>query len=348
MTVRTSAARIFGKSEFRRRLFGGFALGSIAAVGLSLATLMSGLPVTGVFNADSGTAQQAWRPAPGILAGSQVVRPMSVDHFEALLKQVDFDLGAIRAATAEVPRIYVRRLPADLVTVEDTERRKTLFLGALLPLILMANEELRAERAQVEALRARYPEVTGETGLDQLADADRYWLEALYLRYGVEPGDWQGLLLRLDEIPVSLMMAQAIQESGWGTSRFARDGNALFGQRTWNSEEDGIVPDLRAEGQSFRVKSFPDLMAAIRSYMLNLNTHDAYGKLRAKRAQLRRQPASAPGQVLAAALTRYSEESGGYIKALRGLIRANDLGELNAARLRPAHSLVASRRDAEL
>lgn len=348
MTVRTSVARILGASEFRRRLFGGLSLVSIAVVGLSLAVPMSGLPVTDLFVANGNGAQQAWRPAPGLFAGSQVVRPVTSDHFEALLKQADFDLTAIRADKADVPRLYVRRLPADLVAIEDTARRKSLFFGALLPLILMANEELRAERAHVKALKARYPGVSVETGMDPLADADRLWLEALHRRYGVEPGDWRSLLLRLDEIPVSLMMAQAIQESGWGTSRFARDGNALFGQRTWNSEEDGIVPDLRAEGQSFRVKSFPDLMSAIRSYMFNLNTHEAYEKLRAKRAQLREQPAAAPGQTLAAALTRYSEESGGYVKALRGLIRANDLDELNAARLRPAHDLVASRSGAEL
>lgn len=343
MTVRTYAARVFSASRPRHRLFAGLALSTIAGVGLTLGVLLSGLPVAGLFTADSDVVQQAWHPAPGSLAGSKVIRPVTAEHFETLLKQADFDLEAIRADTAAVPRIYVRRLPGDLVEVEDTLRRKKLFFGALLPLILMANEELRVERAHVLALQARYPEVTKDSGLDELADVDRYWLEGLHARYGTEPGDWHALLLRLDEIPVSLMMAQAIQESGWGTSRFARDGNALFGQRTWNADEDGIVPDLRSKGQTYRVKSFPDLMAAVRSYMQNLNTHDAYADLRKQRARLKQQPSSAPGKALAATLTRYSEESGGYVKALNGLIRDNDLSALNAARLRPSPDLVASR-----
>lgn len=343
MTVRTCAARIFSASKSRRTLFGGLALGSIAGVGLTLAAFLSGLPVAGLFSGDPGAVQQTWRPVPGSLAGSKVIRPVTAEHFEALLKQANFDLEAIRADTLAVPRLYVRRLPRDLVEVDDTLRRKKLFFGALLPLILMANEEVRAERAHLRALQARYPEVTKDSGLDQLEAVDRYWLEALHRRYGTEPGDWRSLLLRLDEIPVSLMMAQAIQESGWGTSRFARDGNALFGQRTWDADEDGIVPDLRSEDQTYRVKSFPDLMAAVRSYMWNLNTHDAYADLRKQRAQLKEQSSQAPGKALAATLTRYSEENGGYVKALNGLIRDNDLSTLNAARLRTSPDLMASR-----
>lgn len=348
MTVRTYAARIFSVSESRRTLFGRLTLGSIAVAGLSYAAILSGLPVAEFFVADRGTLQEAWRPAPGSLAGAKVIRPVTADHFEALLKQANFDLEAIRDDSAAVPRIYVRRLPGDLVEIKDTLRRKKLFFGALLPLILMANEELRRARAHVEVLQARYPEATKDTGLEQLEDVDRHGLESLHLRYGTEPGDWRALLLRLDEIPVSLMMAQAIQESGWGTSRFARDGNALFGQRTWDSGEEGLVPDLRSEGQTYRVKSFPDLMAAVRSYMQNLNTHDAYADLRKQRAKLKQQPSPAPGKTLAATLTRYSEESGGYVKALNGLIRDNDLSALNAARLRPSPDLLASRGAADL
>ncbi|TQV79904.1 glucosaminidase domain-containing protein [Denitrobaculum tricleocarpae] len=348
MTVRTTAARLLGASQSRRALSGRLALCAIAIVGLAYSALLSGLPVRQSLIEDSNHAQDIWHPAPGALAGSQVIRPVTSDHFEALLKQADFDLQAVRAETAAVPRIYVRRLPVDLVEVDDTLRRKKLFFGAMLPLILMANEELRAERAHVEALRDRYPAVTRETGLAQLTDVDRRWLEAVHDRYETEAGDWHALLLRLDEIPVSLIMAQAIQESGWGTSRFARDGNALFGQRTWNPDEEGLVPDLRSEGQTYRVKSFPDLMAAVRSYMRNLNTHDAYKDLRAQRAKLRKQPANAPGRQLASSLTRYSEESAGYVKALRGLIRDNDLSALNRARLRPNHDLVASRGPADL
>ncbi len=353
MTVRTYTARLFGASARSRTLFGGGALAVIAVAGLFLGAQLSGLSLPGfslpgVTQAGRDTSSVAWYSAAVRLPGSQVVRPVTADHLDALLKQANFDLDAIRSDEASVPRIYVRRLPADLVEVSDTQRRKKLFFSTLLPLILMANEALLAERRQVEDLRARYPGVTPETGLKDFAPADRRWLEAVFAHYETLPGDWRALLLKLDEIPVSLMMAQAIQESGWGTSRFARDGNALFGQRTWNEAEEGIVPDLRAKGESYRVKSFPDLMAAVRSYMWNLNTHEAYEDLRARRAGLRRNPVGQPGKALTGTLIRYSEESAGYVKALNGLIRDNDLSDLNEAKLGTAPNLLAARSEADL
>lgn len=340
MTVRTCMGRLVGTSATRRNALGAAALLLISAVGLQTGGLLTGLS----FGPDPADQSSLSRPADDI-SRPKVVRPVTAGHLETLLKQADFDIKAVRAKTASVPRLYVRQLPKDLVEVKDTARRKNLFFGALLPLILMANEELRADRAQVEALRSRY---TTASGPGDFTGTDRWWLQAVFTRYGVDFGDWDGLLLRLDEIPVSLIMAQAIQESGWGTSRFAREGNALFGQRTWDPEDAGIVPDLRAEGESYRVKSFPDLMAAVRSYMLNLNTHKAYGELRARRAELR-QTASAgdPGRTLATSLTRYSEESGGYVKALKALIRDNDLTSLNPARLGSSPNLMASRSDGD-
>lgn len=336
MTVRTCAARLVGASAARRNAFGGFVLVLIAIVGLPIGALLSGLS----FERDEVREGSLSRPSEGA-ARPLVVRPVTAGHLETLLAQADFDLTAVRKEAAAVPRIYVRQLPKDLVTVKDSKRRKKLFFGALLPLVLMANEELRSDRAQVEALRNHYKAASAPS---DFAEPDRLWLEAVFDRYGSEFGDWDALLLRLDELPVSLIMAQAIQESGWGTSRFAREGNALFGQRTWNPEEAGIVPDLRAEGESYRVKSFPDLMAAVRSYMLNLNTHKAYGELRSQRAKLRRaKTAGDPGRALATSLTRYSEESGGYVQALKALIRDNDLTALNPARLGSPPDLVASR-----
>ena len=338
MTVRTCLMRLIGASDTRRNSFGGSVLLTIALVGFSISVMLSGL-----FTA--GDRQENWSRPTESATRPLVVRPATADHLETLLEQARFDLQAVRDKAAPVPRIYVRRLPKDLVTVSDTELRKKLFFGALLPLILMANEELRTDRKQVEMLHERYLDVSER---DKFGDSDRRWLDAVHARYGTEFGDWQGLFLRLDEVPVSLIMAQAIQESGWGTSRFAREGNALFGQRTWNPEDDGIVPDLRAEGESYRVKSFPDLMAAIRAYMLNLNTHKAYRDLRARRAQLRQAPDGGdPGQVLAASLTLYSEESGGYVKALTGLIRDNDLKSLNPAQLGSPSDLMVSRMEAE-
>ena len=340
MTVRTYVGRLVGASTTRRNALGASVLVLISAVGLQIGVLLSGLS----FDSDSVSRGSLSQPAEET-SRPKVLRPVSAGHLETLLKQADFDLKAVRAKSASVPRIYVRQLPKDLVEVQDTARRKNLFFGALLPLILMANEELKADRAQVEVLRSRYEAASRP---DEFDATDRRWLKAVFARYGSKFGDWNDLLLRLDEIPVSLIMAQAIQESGWGTSRFAREGNALFGQRTWDPEDAGIVPDLRADGESYRVKSFPDLMAAVRSYMLNLNTHKAYAELRAERAKLRRaKTAGDPGRALAASLTRYSEESGGYVKALKALIRDNDLTALNPAQLGSPPDLMASRSGAD-
>ena len=351
MTVRSSALRFFSASPFRRRLFGGAVLLSIALSGLYIGTGLSGLHLPGLLTGGRESPDESWVGTTLVpLPLSQAVRPLSAAHLENLLDQADFDLDAVRAGTAQVQGLYVRRLPGDLVSVPETARRKRLFFGAVLPLVLMANQELRTTRSQVLQFRERYSRrvTASEFTPDQplLDDSERRWLETLHARYGTKPGDWDALLLRLDEVPVSLIMAQAIQESGWGTSRFVRLGNALFGQRTWNAADGGLVPDLRDDGMTHRVKSFPDLMAAVRAYMHNLNTHGAYRKMRLQRAELRQNPVARPGIALAATLTRYSEENKGYVKALTGLIRDNDLSSLNKARLRGSPEQVVSRPDA--
>jgi Bax protein len=193
-------------------------------------------------------------------------------HLQAVFENLDYDLETVRRDGATVPRVYVTALPDDLSQVAPTEKRKALFLSTVLPLVLMANEELRILRARIQTLS------------DQArpSEDDEAWLDRVRARYGVVPD--QGideLLRRADEVPVSLALAQSIEESGWGTSRFARIGNALFGQRTWGKTASGVVPTGRDEHQTFRVRSYMNLMGAVRSYMHNLNTHPAYAALRA-------------------------------------------------------------------
>ena len=136
--------------------------------------------------------------------------------------------------------------------------------------------------------------------------------------------------MRVDGVSVALTVAQAIEESGWGRSRFALQGNALFGQRVWRKGA-GIVPFRRGAEETFEVQSFASLTESVRRYALNINTHGAYAKYRAMRRDFRQARLPLDGLALAGSLTRYSERGEVYIAALRGLIRSNDLRELERA-----------------
>jgi Bax protein len=260
-----------------------------------------------------------------------LVRPADAGHLQSVFEILDYDLKAVRRGGATVPRVYVTALPEDLSKVAPTEKRKALFLSSVLPLVLMANEELYKLRAMIQVVHEQTRQPGGPS------DDDEAWLRRVSARYNVSAD--QGideLLRRVDEVPVSLALAQSIEESGWGTSRFARVGNALFGQRTWAHRVAGVVPAGRDRDQTFRVRSYMNLMGAVRSYMHNLNTHPAYASLRAARARQRAAGQPVDGYVLAGMLLGYSERGEAYVDQLRGLMRVNGLGALERARLSAA------------
>lgn len=253
-----------------------------------------------------------------------ILTPETAEALGIALAAVPLDLEAVRTGSLSVPRLYVTRLPPDLRQVRVTDDRKTAFIGSLLPLVLMANEEILGQRAELQRLLAK--EIGGEAwSLEEQA-----WLAALAEFYEVEPGDHAELLSRVDALPVSLTLAQAIEESGWGTSRYARDGNALFGQRTWHSNVPGLT--ARKDGQTLdhRARAFADLMQSVRAYMHNLNTHNAYRKLRDERARLRDEGAAVEGAHLAGFLGSYAENDT-YVDNLRRLMRHNELAAYETA-----------------
>ncbi|MDC1019731.1 glucosaminidase domain-containing protein [Alphaproteobacteria bacterium] len=217
---------------------------------------------------------------------------------------------------------YIKHLP-DL-RMMDVEERKSVFIASVLPLILRANEELLMRR---EIIKRDY----AQGNEDRL----RRWAE-LYLIDGVDEDDdvdnlYAALLVRVDAVPVSLALAQAIVESGWGTSRFARQGNALFGQWAW-SEHKGIKPYEPSNDRAV-VRSFPTLFDSVRAYMHNLNTHFAYEEWRLARAENRNLDQSALALRLIPELERYSEDGQIYIRKLGNLIRTNNLQYYNDAQL---------------
>tara|TARA_R110002072_G_scaffold9326_11_gene45522 strand:- start:47 stop:1126 length:1080 start_codon:yes stop_codon:yes gene_type:complete len=255
---------------------------------------------------------------------AEIVEHNTVEELNAFFAEIEFYISQVREGDSAVPRLYVTGLPKDLATVDQVKDRKQAFLRTLLPLVLLANEEINTRRVRLLALTKQL-----RAGA-KVSAADRGWLDALAEYYGADYGDLDDLALRVDEIPVSLALAQGIVESGWGTSRFAQQGNALFGQRVWKSEEAGLVPE---EASGVKVRVFGDLMESVRSYMYNLNTHPAYAGLRAARAAWRDQGSKVGGGYsLAGTLTLYAEATD-YPKKLRKLMQSNKLAELESARL---------------
>lgn len=244
-------------------------------------------------------------------------------HFET----IGYDLDDVRKAGSAVPRVFLARVPDGLADVKQAAHRKEVFLSVMLPLVLEANERVLQKRAQLLVIDAKqaagYP----------LSAAQQAKLESIAAEYRTDPERIDLLLRRVDAVPPSLALAQAAIESGWGTSRFVREGNAIFGQWTWGDEK-GIVPSDREEGKSHKIKSFEQIMDSVRSYVHNLNTHRAYRNFREKRQHLRAEGKRLQGLSLVPTLRAYSELKGKYLSLLRSIITANELQPLDAARLK--------------
>ena len=162
------------------------------------------------------------------------------------------------------------------------------------------------------------------------AHLPEHW-EASFVDEELDDIDFDTLVARVDVIPPSLVLAQAALESGWGTSRFAHEGNAVFGQRSWD-EDDGIVPEARRSDETHVVKSFDGLKDSVLAYLVNLNRHGAYRHLRQIRTALHSENLPLDGWTLAAGLDDYAEEPD-YIELVRSVIRFNKLTDFDNARL---------------
>lgn len=258
----------------------------------------------------------ARHPAPGFTVGT----------LTKTFSSLNYDLDSLREGTATVPRLFVVSLPADMNRIRVPEKRKWVFLNAVLPLVLKINDEIRATRRRVETL------MTKRGAGARLSAEARLWLAALAERYGTGRDDLAALLSRVDNIPPSLALAQAAEESGWGTSRFVLEGNALFGQWTFAGTQN-LIPTRRDAGRSHGVKAFTNLLDAVRAYMHNLNTHRAYRKFRSMREKMRLTARPADGLALVGSLTNYSVRGKKYIRSIRAIITTNRLLALDKARL---------------
>ena len=279
------------------------AAGGLALAGCADTTTTAFCPIDGA------------RVAQATASADAFIRPASVEDVLAWTGGVAVDAAAVAAERRAAPLPIAVSLPPDLGAAGTIDQRKRAFVGIVLPLAMRANETILAEREFVEKAVA-----CNDAGRP-LSPAAQARLDRLAADYEAED-DLRRLRARLDMVPPSLLLAQAAIESGWGTSRFALEGNALFGQRTTIADR-GMRPQGLDDAAAVHVAAFPHLLASVRSYVRNLNTQPAYRDFRRQRAALREQGRLPGGLDLAATLTAYSERGAAYVRDLRAIITGN-------------------------
>jgi len=267
-----------------------------------------------------------------VVQSADIIEASTTEQLIALFKEKSFDLAPVQDGRKSSPRLIFTKFPGDLSSLTSPENRKEAFIKILLPAVLLTNEELEHTRARIIGLERRT-----NVGLS-LSTAQSEWLGNLANRYDVEQntpnGDgsfFKALLEHVDVIPVELALAQGGIESGWGTSRVALEGNAIFGQRVWKrGDEVGASSDVDT-----LYRAYDDVLDATRSYALNLNTHRAYAGFRKRRMEMRNAGNLLDAASLAGKLEKYSERGQDYIDQIRTVIAVNKLTDFSQARLTP-------------
>mgnify|MGYP001326485354 CR=1 FL=1 len=238
----------------------------------------------------------------------------------SLFEDVEYDLNTVRYQKTVKP-IYFTQFPKDLDEIQSVKLKKETFIKIVLPLIVAENEKILDDRFKLKKITSK--KIT--------TDKEKQWLRQKFLEYKVKKGNIEELKIRMDIIPASIALAQAAKESGWGTSRFALEGNAIFGQWTWNGK--GIEPLLKDKSKNHKILRFPILRASVKAYKNNLNTHKSYVKFREKRKSLRNKNKKINGLELAKTLGNYAETGSEYTKILAQIIIQNRLMDFEPVRL---------------
>tara|TARA_Y100001970_G_scaffold121363_1_gene150567 strand:+ start:3161 stop:4294 length:1134 start_codon:yes stop_codon:yes gene_type:complete len=248
---------------------------------------------------------------------------LSASTIDQLFKDENYNLKDIRKNKLVKP-INIDLLPSEIKSIENTKKRKRLFIQIILPLILEENKKIRLERKTLFSILNK----------NNNSEAEKNWLKSKFKQYGVLNKDLATLKIRMDEVPVSLAIAQAAKETGWGTSRFAQEGNALFGQ--WTYSGDGIKPAGSDEDDTHKVMKFKILKASVRAYQRNLNTHKSYREFRKVRAIQRDVFGKLNSLELVNYLDKYAETGHEYIKILKKIIEQNKLTDFDDAKILPS------------
>ena len=248
---------------------------------------------------------------------------LNASTIKQLFEDTNYTLKDVREKKLVKP-VALTLLPGEIKMIENTKKRKDFFIQIVLPLILKENNNIKLDRKRLFSIINK----SNNTKLE------KKWLEKKYKQYGVASKDLSVLKIRMDEIPVSLAIAQAAKETGWGTSRFAQEGNALFGQWTWSGE--GLQPKDADKNEGHKVMKFNVLQASVRAYQRNLNTHLSYKEFRRNRAKLRDQGLALDSLILSKYLDQYAETGSQYVEVLQKIIKQNNLKDFDDAKLLPS------------
>ena len=254
---------------------------------------------------------------------SDLVR-FKASTLDQLFKDTKYSLKKVRKTKLVNPGNSIDLLPKEIKQIESTKKRKEFFIQIVLPLILEENYLIRLDRKRLFVILNK----------NNNTESERKWLKSKFKQYGVVNRDFTTLKIRMDEIPVSLAIAQAAKETGWGTSRFALEGNALFGQWTWSGE--GIKPASADSEATHKIMKFKILRASVRAYQRNLNTHSSYKEFREARAIQRDNDGKLNSLELVKYLDKYAETGKEYIVVLKKIIEQNSLTDFDAVKLLPS------------
>ena len=248
---------------------------------------------------------------------------LSASTIEQLFKETDYSLKKVKKTKLVNIGINLDHLPTEMKNIENTKKRKNLFIQIILPLIIEENTKIKLDRKKLFVILNK----------SNNSKNDIEWLNEKFKQYGVSKNDLPTLKTRMDEVPVSLAIAQAAKETGWGTSRFAQKGNALFGQWTWSGN--GIKPAGAGSDSTHKVASFKVLKSSVKAYLRNLNTHSSYKKFRKERAIQRDNDEKLNSLELVKYLDKYAETGIEYTKVLSKIIKQNSLTEFDDVKILP-------------
>ena len=232
-----------------------------------------------------------------------------------------FDIDYIKKSK-KVPNIVISKFPNDFKNIYSSSLKKELFIKVALPLIVKENEKLISQNLKIEKLKNNF---------DSINRREALWLRKKMEEYKVGNNSIGELLMKIDAIPVSIALSQAAVESGWGSSRFASEGNALFGQYVWG-DKNGIIPEERSEDEIHKIKSFKNLKSSVSSYMKNLNSNFHYDEFRLNRYVMRKNGIVLDGIYLSDFLYNYSTEND-YPEKIKKIIQSNSLDDFDEVRI---------------
>ena len=224
----------------------------------------------------------------------------------------------------------------DAFNFENFSNSKQDFIKTLLPLISYENQKILLERKNLFNIKEAL--VNEKT----LNNRDLIYLNKIAKKYKIKINNKHKidlvnqLLIFIDIIPNSIVLAQAANESGWGTSRFAKEYNALFGEYTYDFSK-GVIPLKREAGKKHLVKAFSSYDNSVKSYFRNINTHYAYEKFRLTRKLMRDKNNFSNINLLVDTLNTYAEDND-YVETISSIIESNKLYQFDIINYTPSKS----------